>query len=110
MCDYSLHNVVSRPGEVGNQLVTTRFADTVTRGFAESGEREVAVCLLPGTEIGFENEGEFRDPTARLFSGFENEPDHRSSFAQLFSGLRFAPGKVARFRRVNAEDRHKHHD
>ena len=46
MCDYSLHNVASRPAKVGDKLVTTKF-DFLTRGFAAIGEPNVAVCLLP---------------------------------------------------------------
>ena len=30
MCDYSLHAVASRPAEVGEELVTTRFRGTST--------------------------------------------------------------------------------
>jgi hypothetical protein len=51
MCDYSLHLVASRPAKVGEKLVSTRFPNTSTRGFASVGERNVAVCLLPGTEL-----------------------------------------------------------
>ncbi len=54
MCDYSLHAVASRPAEVGETLITTRFRGTATRGFASEGEPAVAVCLLPGTELAFE--------------------------------------------------------
>ena len=54
MCDYSLHQVVSRPARVGDKLVTTRFPNTITRGFASVDEPQVAVCLLPGTELAFE--------------------------------------------------------
>ena len=56
MCDYSLDLVVSRPAKVGDKLVTTKFQDSLTRGFAAIGEPNVAVCLLPGTEIAFEKE------------------------------------------------------
>ena len=56
MCDYSLHNVASRPAKVGDKLVATDFARTSTRGFSAIGEPAVAVCLLPGTEIAFEEE------------------------------------------------------
>jgi len=56
MCDYSLHLVASRPAKVGEKLVSTRFPNTSTRGFASVGERNVAVCLLPGTELAFEQE------------------------------------------------------
>ena len=34
MCDYSLHLVASRPAKVGDKLVTTKFNNTLTRGFA----------------------------------------------------------------------------
>src|SRR5215831_14643549 len=56
MCDYSLDFVASRPAKVGDKLVTTRFPNSLTRGFAAIGEPNVAVCLLPGTEVAFENE------------------------------------------------------
>jgi hypothetical protein len=51
MCDYSLHAVASRPAQVGETLITTRFRGTSTRGFASEREPEVAVCMLPGTEL-----------------------------------------------------------
>ena len=56
MCDYSLHAVASRPAKVGETLVTTGFHGTSTRGFAAKEEPRVAVCLLPGTELAFEND------------------------------------------------------
>ena len=56
MCDYSLHAVTSRPAEVGEELVTTTFRGTSTRGFASERDRSVAVCLLPGTELAFAEE------------------------------------------------------
>jgi hypothetical protein len=56
MCDYSLDLVASRPAKVGDELVTTKFKNSITRGFAAIGEPNVAVCLLPGTEVAFEKE------------------------------------------------------
>jgi hypothetical protein len=53
MCDYSLHAVASRPAQVGETLITTAFPGTTTRGFASEGAPEIAVCLLPGTELAF---------------------------------------------------------
>ncbi|QWG10863.1 hypothetical protein KMZ29_13800 [Bradyrhizobium sediminis] len=53
MCDYSLHAVASRPAKVGETLMTTTFRGTSTRGFASEAEPEVAVCILPGTELAF---------------------------------------------------------
>jgi hypothetical protein len=52
MCDYSLHSVKSRPAKVGDKL-TTRDFGTGTRGFAASEDVNVAVCVLPGTELSF---------------------------------------------------------
>ena len=56
MCDYSLHVIASRPAKVGDKLISTRFPQTSTRGFASVDDRNVAVCLLPGTELAFERE------------------------------------------------------
>jgi hypothetical protein len=53
MCDYSLHAVASRPARVGEALITTTFYGTSTRGFASVSEPNVAVCMLPGTELAF---------------------------------------------------------
>ena len=90
MCDYSLHHVASRPARVGDKLVSTSFPTSCTRGFAAAGEPNVAVCLLPGTELAFE----------------ENV---KCESAYGFSYKRLAH-KVARFRQVNQDQRNVHHD
>ncbi len=91
MCDYSLHNIASRPAEVGDQLVTTDFAKSITRGFSTIGEPDVAVCLLPGTELAFENDVEYN----RSLSPF---------------GKARVDQRVARFRQINIDNPHTHHD
>jgi hypothetical protein len=58
MCDYSLHNVTTRPAKVGDRL-TTRDFGTGTHGFAASEDASVAVCLLPGSELSFAEEVRF---------------------------------------------------
>ena len=91
MCDYSLHLVASRPAKVGDKLVATRFVNSITRGFAAVGEPDVAVCLLPGTELAFDGNVQYD----RTFSVFGKvRVNHR----------------VARFRQVNMTDPHAHHD
>ena len=90
MCDYSLHNVASRPAKVGDKLVSTNFIGTITRGFAEVGEPNVAVCLLPGTEIAFDRDVNYYDPVS-------------------FPTVKVAQ-KVARFRQVEKDKPHVHHD
>jgi len=91
MCDYSLRHVASRPAKVADKLVTTRFANSITRGFTEIGAPEVAVCLLPGTELAFESEIE-------------------CDGAYRFLPRRRYAHKVARFRQINLDDPTTHHD
>jgi hypothetical protein len=93
MCDYSLHNTASRPAKVGDKLVTTCFVGSTTRGFAAVEEPDVAVCLLPGTEVVFEQDAEY---------------DH--VFGRLWPGLCKLASNVAQFRQVNLADVHAHHD
>ncbi len=95
MCDYSLHTVASRPAKVGDKLISTSFRNSITRGFAAIDEPRVAVCLLPGTEIAFEEEVEYHHPFRRLVPMFR------------YSRI---TGKVARFRHVNLSDPNAHHD
>ena len=91
MCDYSLHLVTSRPAKVGDKLVSTKFRNSITRGFAAIGEPNVAVCLLPGTELAFENNVECEPALGIL-------PNKKIG------------QKVARFREINAERPCAHHD
>lgn len=91
MCDYSLHLVASRPAKVGDKLVSTSFPSSVTRGFASDDNMNVAVCLLPGTEIAFEQ---------------DVECDSRT----IFSSKQRLPHKVARFRQINISEPNTHHD
>jgi len=91
MCDYSLHLVASRPAKVGDTLVATDFERSITRGFSAVGGPGVAVCLLPGTELAFEDSVQYD----RAFSLFGK--------ARVYH-------KVARFRQVNMDDPNVHHD
>jgi hypothetical protein len=91
MCDYSLQLVASRPAKVGETLVSTSFSSSITRGFAPVGERNVAVCLLPGTELAFEK-------------------DVQCEIAFVFRSRRQLGHKVAKFRQVNKDQPNVHHD
>ena len=93
MCDYSLHHVATRPAQTDDKLVTTKFRNSFTRGLAAVGDPHVAVCLLPGTEIAFDE-------------NVECEP----SF-----GIGILPNKkigqrLARFRQINMHNAVTHHD
>jgi hypothetical protein len=94
MCDYSLHDVASRPAKVGDKLITHKF-NNFSRGFAAVGAPNVAVCLLPGTELAFEQEAACDHPFSRLLPRF---------------GFGKIGDKVARFRQVNMNQTCVHHD
>ena len=89
MCDYSLHAMASRPAKVGETLVTTTFPRTSTRGFAAEGEPGVAVCLLPGTELAFEQD---------------------VKYDQGWIWTRTTSFRVAKFGVVEPNVPHRHHD
>ena len=87
MCDYSLHAVATRPAEVAETLVSTKFHAT-TRGFAGPDDPRVAVCLRPGTEIAFEMDAQTDRMVFRKKVG----------------------ARLARFRQVDMEKSQVHHD
>ena len=91
MCDYSLHHVATRSAKVEDKLVSTKFGNSITRGFAEVGEPNVAVCLRPGTEVRFEKNVDFERVLAIL-------PTRKLTH------------KVARFRQINQGKPMSHHD
>jgi len=91
MCDYSLRDLASRPAKVGDKLKSTSFKNSITRGFAAVGEPNVAVCLLPGSELAFAKDAECE----ALFR---------------FLPTRKLRQNVARFRQVNVSNPAAHHD
>lgn len=91
MCDYSLHNVASRAANVGDKLVATDFPKAITSGFAAVGEPDVAVCLLPGTELAFEEQVKYHNALSRF-------------------GKASVEHRVARFRQIDLNNPHVHHD
>jgi len=90
MCDYSLEHVASRPAAVADRLVTTSFPNSITRGFAATDDVNVAVCLLPGTEIAFDEDVAYEHPV---------------TYAR-----QTIPSKVARFRELDRDLPYAHHD
>jgi hypothetical protein len=92
MCDFSLQHIASRPAKVGDKLVTTYF-NTGTGGFMPAdtlpGETKVAVCVMPGTELAFED----GIATRSFYLGYSK----RAS-------------KVARFTQVDKHIMQAHHD
>ena len=90
MCDFSLQSVRSRPAKVGDKLVTRNFG-TGTRGFASANDLELAVCVMPGTELAFA--GEVSLPTGLL--GWKTKTINH---------------QTAIFRQVNKDKFAAHHD
>src|SRR5262249_20540673 len=93
MCDYSLHHVATRSARIEDKLVVTKFSNSITRGFASIGEPNVAVCLLPGTQIAFDE-------------NVECEP----SFGIGILTNKKIGQKLARFRQINMDNAVTHHD
>jgi hypothetical protein len=93
MCDYSLQHVASRPAKINDKLVTTKFHNSITRGFAAVGEPNVAVCLLPGTEIAFDRNAECE-----------------RSFDIGILPTKKIGQRLARFRQINMDNPAAHHD
>jgi hypothetical protein len=91
MCDYSLHHVATRPAKIEDRLVTTKFHNTITRGFASVSDPRVAVCLMPGTELAFDRDVECEAALA------------------IFPTKKIGQ-RVARFRQINTEQPTMHHD
>jgi hypothetical protein len=71
--------------------VTTRFNNSITRGFAAVGKPNVAVCLLPGTELAFD----------------ENVECER--LGGMFPSKKMGQ-RLARFRQINMDAPASHHD
>jgi hypothetical protein len=90
MCDYSLLHVQSRAAQVGDQLISTGFQHTISRGFVPAGDLNTAVCLLPGTEM-----------------AFDREVEHEN---HLGSAIVRQPATVARFRQIDTQNPYVHHD
>ncbi len=91
MCDYSLHAVASRPAKVGDRLISTNFRNSATRGFASVDEPNVAVCVLPGSELAFES-------------------DVQCDSAVPFLSYKTIRHRVARFRQIDLNKPAAHHD
>ena len=88
MCDFSLQAVKSRAAAVNDKLVVTDFG-TGTRGVASIEDSSTAICLLPGTELAFE------------------QPIETVGYLLL---SKKTIHKVARFRQVRKDQLHTHHD
>ena len=88
MCDYSLHAIATRPAEVAETLVSTKFQTGGTRGFTNPNNPKVAVCLRPGTELAFEHDAQ--------------------TGGMMFSESIGA--RLARFRQIDTDKPYQHHD
>jgi hypothetical protein len=92
MCDYSLQNVKSRPAKVGEKLRTQHF-NTGTIGFAAPEDANMAVCVLPGTELDFATSVRC-SARGGLFSWRPTVVKHTTAI----------------FRQVNSDNPRTHHD
>jgi hypothetical protein len=91
MCDYSLHNVKSRPAQIGDKLTTHQF-NSGTTGFAAAEDNAIAVCILPGTELAFATKVSCNP---RWFFGWKHDTINHTT---------------AIFRQINKDNPYTHHD
>jgi hypothetical protein len=98
MCDYSLKHLASRPAKVGDKLTVSAFRSTASIGFvaadAEGDKRQEVVCVLPGTELAFDTDISVAEHRMLGCWSKEVPTEHRT----------------ARFRQVNTDTVHTHHD
>jgi hypothetical protein len=90
MCDYSLQHAKSRPAAVGDKLTVKSFG-MGTYGFACQTNPVVVVCVLPGTELAF-------DDDVKLYS-FEYVREHA-----------IRRHRTVIFRQINKDQPLCHHD
>lgn len=92
MCDYSLKHLASRPATVDDKLVVSKFSSSCSLGFTSGDNKTEVVCVLPGTELAFD------DNIVETGTGllFERSKEHEH--------------KTARFRQIDLEKPHTHHD
>jgi hypothetical protein len=93
MCDFSLQSVRSRAAKVGDKLVTCDFG-TGTRGFAAADDPELAVCVMPGTELAFTREVAYLSAGLLGWKTKTNTINHQTAI----------------FRQVNKDKVAAHHD
>jgi hypothetical protein len=91
MCDYSLMHVKSRAANVGDNLEVKAFPSG-SRGFVSPADPEIAVCVLPGTELAFEK-------------GVEITTD----FTMYWDRTQYAH-RTAIFRQTDLDNKVMHHD
>jgi hypothetical protein len=103
MCDYSLESKQSRPAVVGEKLITHNFG-CGTSGFASVEDHDMdettAVCLLPGTELAFDEPVKVAEWTCYNHVAYTGE----------HNPAREIEHKVARFTKINANQTYRHHD
>ncbi len=90
MCDYSLHCFLTRDAKAKDELVLSHFPGTSSKGLAEEGKPNVAVCMRPGTELVFETNVRY---------------DQRWIFLSKDAGY-----NVAKFVQINQGRDQQHHD
>lgn len=81
--------MATRPAEAGETLITTTFPGTSTQGFASESDPATAVCVLPGTELAFDQDVKY---------------DNGWVWTKTINT------RVGKFGAINRSDPHRHHD
>jgi hypothetical protein len=96
MCDYSMHALKNRKAVVGDKIKTSDFSRHSSPGIesCKPGEAMVAICLLPGTGIEFDQPVSYRDNGYQMMvSDFKiGRYVHRPIHASYSDWLQFPDG------------------
>lgn len=98
MCDYSLQHVQSRAAKLGEKLVTRNFG-TGTRGFCSPEDPNTAVCVLPGTELAFEQSIDANVPLERHQTAIFRQVNKTVSYTH-HDALELPNGKIVLLTRL----------
>jgi hypothetical protein len=98
MCDYSLQHVQSRAAKLGEKLVTRNFG-TGTRGFCSPEDLNTAVCILPGTELAFEQSIDANVPLERHQTAIFRQVNKTVSYTH-HDALELPNGKIVLLTRL----------
>jgi hypothetical protein len=92
MCDYSMHAIKNRKAVVGDKVKTSDFARTSSPGLESITEPNLAICLIPGTGVEFDEPVQHRDVSVNgigvtlpfKIGRYVRKPGHEAEFHDAF--------------------------
>jgi hypothetical protein len=104
-------SVSTGAANAGEKLVSMRFPNAMTKGFAGEGKPNVAVCLRPGTELAFNDTVEFEKScihTVRIVIPYERGSCDRRALRRM--RVRVSLQMLRTVELLSTQSRLTHHD